>query len=144
MCIRPVVLLDVWSCIETEAVKKYEPVTGAVKALLAAKKPIIWAGAGVLFAGATEELRELAERTGIPVFCTMPGKSAINETHPLALGAGSGMTTLAAHRWLNECDVMLCLGSSLTRTPYGQSVRPGTGKVMIQNTDNPDEIMHLK
>jgi len=106
----------------------------AVKALLAAKKPIIWAGAGVLFAGATEELRELAERTGIPVFCTMPGKSAINETHPLALGAGSGMTTLAAHRWLNECDVMLCLGSSLTRTPYGQSVRSKTRTTRMKLT----------
>ena len=57
------------------------------------------AGAGVLFAGATAALRELAELTGMPVFCTMPGKSAFDETHPLSLGAGSGSTTWQAHTW---------------------------------------------
>ena len=113
-------------------------VQDALHALLNAKKPVIWAGAGVLFAGAAAELRTFAELVGVPVFCTMPGKSAMNETHPLALGAGSGMTTLPAHRWLQEADVMLCLGSSLTRTFYGQPVRPG--KTLIQNTDDPDQI----
>ena len=110
----------------------------AVKALLNANKPVLWAGAGVLFAGATEELKTLAELTGTPVFCTMPGKSAFDERHPLALGAGSGATTLAAHRWLKDCDVLLALGSSLTRTPYGQPI--GANKTLIQNTNNPDEI----
>ena len=110
----------------------------ALNALLKAKKPVIWAGAGVLSGSATAELQAFAELMGIPVFCTMPGKSAMNETHPLALGAGSGMTTLPAHRWLQESDVMLCLGSSLTRTFYGQPVRPG--KTLIQNADDPDQI----
>ena len=68
----------------------------------------------------------------------MGGKSAINETHPLALGAGSMMTTLPASQWLEQCDLMLCLGSSLTRTFYAQRVRPG--KTLIQNTHNVDEI----
>jgi len=113
-------------------------VEDAVTALLNAQRPLIWAGAGVLFAGATAELRTLAELAAVPVFCTMPGKSAMNETHPLALGAGSGMTTLAAHRWLEECDVMLCLGTSLTRTFYGQPVR--RGKTLIHNTDDPAQI----
>ncbi len=113
-------------------------IAAAVKALLGAKKPVIWAGAGVLFAGATEALRELAELTATPVFTTMPGKSAIDERHPLALGAGSGATTLAAHRWLTDSDVLLALGSSLTRTPYGQRVKPG--KFVIHNSINPDDI----
>ena len=97
----------------------------AVKALLEAKKPVIWAGRGVLFADATAELKELAELTGIPVFCTMPGKSAFDERHPLSLGAGSGATTLPARQWLQECDVLLALGSSLTRSSYGQPIAPG-------------------
>jgi thiamine pyrophosphate-dependent acetolactate synthase large subunit-like protein len=113
-------------------------IKAAVKALLGAKKPVIWAGGGVLFAGATVELKALAELTGIPVFCTMPGKSAFDERHPLALGAGSGATTLPAHQWLKECDVLLALGSSLTRTPYGQPIRPG--KILIQNSNNPNDI----
>ena len=113
-------------------------IKAAVKALLAAKKPVIWAGGGVLFSGATAELKQLAELTGIPVFCTMPGKSAFDERHPLALGAGSGATTLPAHQWLKTCDVLLALGSSLTRTFYGQPIRPD--KVLIQNSNNPDDI----
>ena len=110
----------------------------AVRALLGAEKPVIWAGRGVLFSGATEELKELAELTSIPVFCTMPGKSAFDERHPLSLGAGSGAATLQAHQWLNECDVLLAMGSSLTRSPYGQPIR--SGKVLIQNSNNPEDI----
>ena len=89
--------------------------------------------------GAAGDLRELAELTGLPVFCTMPGKSAMDERHPLCLGAGSGLTTMAAGKWLSECDLILALGSSLTRTFYGQPVR-ANNKVLIQNTDNPDDI----
>ncbi len=110
----------------------------AVNALLGAEKPMIWAGRGVLFSGATEELKELAELTSIPVFCTMPGKSAFDERHPLALGAGSRATTLPAHQWLETCDVLLALGSSLTRSFYGQPIQ--TGKILIQNSNNPEDI----
>ncbi len=110
----------------------------AAKALIAARKPLIWAGAGVLYSGAAGALQELAELTATPVFCTMPGKSAFDERHPLALGAGSGATTLPAHRWLTDCDVLLALGSSLTRSPYAQPIRPG--KTVIHNTINPDDI----
>lgn len=111
----------------------------AVKALRAAANPILWAGQGVLMADATEELKELAELTGFPVFCTMPGKSAMDERHPLCLGAGSGLTTMAAGRRLSECDLIMALGSSLTRTFYGQPIR-SNNKVLIQNTDNPHDI----
>ena len=110
----------------------------AVKALLGADKPVIWAGRGVLFSDATDELRTLVDLTGIPVFCTMPGKSAFDERHPLSLGAGSGATTLPAHQWLKECDVLMALGASLTRTFYAQPIRGA--KTIIQNTENPDDI----
>ena len=113
-------------------------IAAAVDALLKATKPVIWAGAGVLASGATDALRELAELIAAPVFCTMPGKSAMDERHPLALGAGSGTTTKAAHVWLTESDVFLGLGTSLTRSPYGQAIRGG--KTLIHNTVNPDDI----
>ena len=113
-------------------------VKDAAAALVAAKRPMLWAGAGVLRAQATAELRELAELMGAPVFCTMPGKSAFDERHPLALGAGSGATTLAAHQWLNSTDCVAAFGSSLTRTPYGQRVP--SQPTVIHNTDNINEI----
>ncbi len=123
---------------QSPRISKQQPSSGdikdAVKALLAASNPMLWAGQGVLTSRATDELKQLAELTGIPVFCTMPGKSAMDERHPLCLGAGSGMTTAAAAKWLEESDLVLALGSSMTRTFYGQSIRGK--KFLIQNTEN--------
>jgi thiamine pyrophosphate-dependent acetolactate synthase large subunit-like protein len=113
-------------------------VKDALRLLLAAKKPLIWSGMGTLMAEASAELQELAELLEIPVYCTMPGKSGFDERHPLALGAGSSSTGLHARRWIQECDVLLGLGSSLTRTSYGQPI-PG-GKIMIHNTESIEDI----
>jgi acetolactate synthase I/II/III large subunit len=110
----------------------------AVRTLLRAKKPLIWSGMGILMAEASAELQELAELTEVPVYCTMPGKSGFDERHPLALGAGSGSTSLQARQWIQECDVLLALGSSLTRTGYGQPIPDG--KVMIHNTESLEDI----
>ena len=110
----------------------------AVHLLLRAKKPLIWSGMGTLMAEASAELRELAELTEIPVYCTMPGKSGFDERHPLALGAGSGSTSLQARQWIQESDVLLALGSSLTRTSYGQPIP--SGKVIIHNTESLEDI----
>jgi thiamine pyrophosphate-dependent acetolactate synthase large subunit-like protein len=110
----------------------------AAAALIGAKRPVIWAGQGVMFSGGTDALRELAELIAAPVFCTMPGKSAFDERHPLALGAGSGTTTGPANEWLTGSDTMLALGTSLTRSPYAQKIKPG--KTIIHNTNNADEL----
>ena len=92
----------------------------------------------MLAAGASDGLARLAELLAAPVFCTMPGKSALPETHRLALGAGAGTTTLAAHRWLSECDVLLALGTSLTRSPYAQAV-PQEAR-LIHNSVSVDDL----
>ena len=132
------------SALNYQPPKRYpqQPSTGdvkdAVKALLAARKPMIWSGMGVLLGGASDELREFAELTEIPVYCTMPGKSGFNEKHPLSLGSGSGATTQQARTWLNESDVLFAVGSSLSITGYGQSI-PG-GKVMIHNTESIEDL----
>jgi thiamine pyrophosphate-dependent acetolactate synthase large subunit-like protein len=110
----------------------------AVRLLLGAKKPLIWSGMGTLMAEASAELQELAELTEIPVYCTMPGKSGFDERHPLALGSGSSSTSLQARQWIQESDTLLALGSSLTRTSYGQPI-PG-GKTMIHNTESIEDI----
>ena len=110
----------------------------AVKLLLNANKPVIWSGMGVLFSSATEELKEMAELTEIPVYCTMPGKSSFDERHPLSLGAGSSATSLPARRWLQESDVLFAVGSSMTRTGYGQPIP--AGKVIIHNVESIEDI----
>ena len=110
----------------------------AAEQIIAAKRPLIWAGAGVLFSRGTRSLAQLAELTAIPVFTTMPGKSAFDERHPLSLGAGTGTTTKMAHQWLADSDLVLALGSSLTRSPYAQPIPPG--KTIIHNTINSNDI----
>jgi len=110
----------------------------AVKLLLNANKPVIWSGMGVLMSQATEELKELAELTEIPVYSTMPGKSSFDDRHPLALGAGSSATSLPARTWLQESDVLFAVGSSMTRTSYGQPVP--SGKVIIHNTESIEDL----
>ena len=113
-------------------------VKDAVRLLLDAKKPVIWSGMGVLLADATKELKKLADLTQIPVYCTMPGKSSFDERHPLSLGSGNGATTLPARRWLQESDVLFAVGSSMTRTPYGQPIPEG--KTIIHNVEGIDDI----
>ncbi len=110
----------------------------AVTALLDAEKPVIWSGMGVLLSGATEALTQFAELTEIPVYCTMPGKSSFDERHPLSVGSGSGATTLPARRWLQESDVLLAVGSSMTRTQYGQPIPED--KVIIHNAESIEDI----
>ena len=143
-------IADVCETTATENISQYIPprtvkqqpdssdIKAAVQTLLGARRPMLWAGAGVLFAGAMSELKNLAELTATPVFTTMPGKSGFDERHPLALGAGCGTTTGPAHQWLENCDVLLAIGSSLTRSPYAQSIRSDV--CVIQNTNNPDDI----
>ena len=104
-----------------------------VRLLLNAHKPVIWSGMGVLFAGATAELQEFAELIEIPVYTTMPGKSSFDERHPLALGSGSSSTSLPARRWLQESDVLFAVGSSMTRTGYGQPIPDG--KIIIHRSE---------
>ena len=110
----------------------------AAKALVAAKNPLIWAGAGVLSAGATEELRAVAELLDIPVYTSMPGKSAFDERHPLSVGAGGSTVTGPARQWLDDADVIFAIGASLTSSPYAQRFSPE--KFLIHSVINIDEI----
>jgi len=110
-----------------------EEVMRAAKALLAARRPVIQAGQGVLYAQATAELVELAELVQAPVFTTLAGKSAFPESHPLALGsAGGGTMTGEAFHFIKEADVLFAAGSSLSR--HGMSTNIPAGKTIIHNT----------
>ena len=115
-----------------------DDIKDAVRLLLNASKPVIWSGMGVLMSQATEELKELAELTEIPVYSTMPGKSSFDDRHPLSLGAGSSATSLPARTWLQESDVLFAVGSSMTRTSYGQPIPQG--KIIIHNTESIEDI----
>lgn len=115
-----------------------EAVARAAQALLAAQRPIIHAGQGVLYAEATDELVQLAEFLQAPVMTTLPGKSAFPEHHPLAVGASGPSTTLGVHRFLTRADLVFGVGCSFTRTNFAVSIPPG--KTIVHTTNDEDAI----
>ena len=87
-----------------------ETLSEALKVLLAAERPVIIAGQGVLLAEATAELQAFAEATAIPVVTSPNGKGAINERHRLAFGSIGRNGTYAANEATKNADVILSLG----------------------------------
>ncbi len=102
-----------------------EEVEAAADALIAAENPAIYAGQGIHWSEAYDELRALAEHLAIPVMTSLPGKSAFDETHPLALGSGGAGINGCVARWLAECDLLFGIGCSFTATPFGLTIPPG-------------------
>ncbi|NKQ56441.1 glyoxylate carboligase [Amycolatopsis sp. K13G38] len=84
----------------------------ALDLLLAAERPVILAGGGVVLSEATDQLRELAERLGVPVQVTLMGKGSFPEDHELFAGMAGIQTS---QRWANaaflEADLVLALGA---------------------------------
>ncbi len=81
--------------------------------LVDAERPVVIAGNGVHLSNAHDELRELAELLGMPVATTYKGKSAVAETHPLALGMSGNYGQPLANELIHEADVLLVVGAKL-------------------------------
>ena len=114
-------------------------IDAAVQALLEAKKPVIHAGQGVLYAEACSELRQLAEILQIPVMTTLEGKSAFPEDHPLALGTGGGgVMSGPSHHFLSQADLVLGIGCSFTK--HGMASNIPAGKAIIHATNDERDL----
>jgi thiamine pyrophosphate-dependent acetolactate synthase large subunit-like protein len=113
-------------------------VAEAAKMLVAAKRPVIYAGQGVHWAEAWTELKELAELLAIPVTTSLEGKSAFPETHPLSLGSGGLAVPQAVRTFLDKSDLIFGIGCSFTETNFG--VKMPAGAKIIQATLDPGDI----
>jgi acetolactate synthase-1/2/3 large subunit len=83
----------------------------AAELIMQAKKPILYIGGGVIMSGASEEVRELAERCQIPVTYTLMAKGAFPDNHPLCTGMPGMHGTVAANFALNFSDLVICVGA---------------------------------
>jgi acetolactate synthase-1/2/3 large subunit len=110
----------------------------AAELLLAAKRPLLWAGQGIHYAEAGDRLAALAELIPAPVVATNPGKSAIPDSHPLALGGATRSRSKVFADFLNKSDLVLAVGSSLTVTNFGPALPPG--KTLIHSTNDSSDI----
>jgi len=115
-----------------------DEIEAAAELLTTAKNPAIYAGQGIHWSEAYDELRALAEHLAIPVMTSLPGKSAFDETHPLALGSGGNGINGCVAKWLDECDLLFGIGCSFTATSFGLAIPPG--KRVIHATLDPLDI----
>ncbi len=114
----------------------------AVDLLLQAKTPVVLAGTGVDWAGARDELRELAELLSLPVAVSYTAKGVFPENHPLALGCLGFGSRPYSRKFFQEADLILALGATFsegTTMRFGHEIIPEKAKVVQIDTD-PDEL----
>ena len=106
----------------------YRPVTRphakqvreAARLIVDARKPVLYVGGGVIRAGASKELRALAELTGIPVVTTLMARGAFPDSHPQHLGMPGMHGTVAAVGALQRSDLIISLGARFDDRVTGQ------------------------
>lgn len=82
-----------------------------IESLEKAKKPVVLAGAGVLFSDASEELKQFVERSQLPVVNTLLGLGNFPGSNPLSLGMGGMHGSYTANMALYECDFLINIGA---------------------------------
>ena len=113
-------------------------VAEAAAVLAKAERPVIYAGQGVHYAKAWDELRALAEAWSIPITTSIEGKSVFPEDHPLSLGSGGRANPRPVKTFLAEADVILGIGCSFALTGFG--VGMPAGKTIIHATLDPNDL----
>jgi len=81
------------------------------KAIAESKKPVIYAGGGVILSGAAGQLKELAVKTGIPVTTTLMGLGGFPEDNPLSLGMLGMHGTVCANHAVTDADLLISVGA---------------------------------
>jgi acetolactate synthase I/II/III large subunit len=107
-----------------------DDVKAAIKALIAAKDPILYVGEGVYYADATAELLQFAELAQVPVLTTLKAKGTFPENHPLALGVRGSL----AADYLEKCDLLFSIGSSLFPNRFSHAIPEPEKKTIVQCT----------
>ncbi|WMT91637.1 3D-(3,5/4)-trihydroxycyclohexane-1,2-dione acylhydrolase (decyclizing) [Pelagibacterium sp. H642] len=85
----------------------------AIEAIRGAEKPVLIAGGGVLYSGASEVLAGFAEKHGVPAAETQAGKSALPHSHKMNMGSVGVTGTSAANRMAEEADLVIAVGTRL-------------------------------
>lgn len=106
----------------------------AAAIIKSAKRPLIVSGGGTIYAEASQELRDLASATGIPVSDTQAGKGAINYDHECAVGGVGSTGANSANHLADKADVVIGVGtrySDFTTASHTQFKNPDVRFVNI-------------
>ncbi|MEZ6069530.1 MAG: biosynthetic-type acetolactate synthase large subunit [Pirellulales bacterium] len=117
-----------------------EQIAQVAGAIRRAKRPVIYAGGGIISGEASNELRELVEKTGIPVTTTLMGLGAFPGDDPLSLDMLGMHGSVYANYAVDECDLLLALGVRFDDRVTGK-VSEFARQAMIVHIDiDPSEI----
>ncbi len=116
-----------------------ELVREAAELILAAERPVVYAGGGILKARASEGLRELAERTGIPVVTTLMARGCFPDSHPLCLGMPGMHGNYTAVTAMQRSDLLIALGSRFDDRVTGRIAAFAPGAKVIHVDIDPAE-----
>jgi 3D-(3,5/4)-trihydroxycyclohexane-1,2-dione acylhydrolase (decyclizing) len=98
-------------------VRRPEPEPAAlhdvVRALAAARRPLLVTGGGTIYSAASDALRHFVETFGIPVVETQAGKGALRWDHPMNAGPVGSNGGLAANRLARDADLVIAVGTRL-------------------------------
>jgi acetolactate synthase-1/2/3 large subunit len=92
----------------------------AAERIVAAKKPVLYVGGGVIRSNASKELLQLAELTQIPVVTTLMARGAFPDSHPQHLGMPGMHGSVAAVGSLQQSDLLIALGTRFDDRVTGQ------------------------
>jgi acetolactate synthase-1/2/3 large subunit len=115
-----------------------QAVREAARVLAEAQRPVIYAGPGIHYARAWDQLRALAERLEAPVITSLQGKSAFPETHPLSAGSGGRSIPKTVFHALQNADVIFGVGCSFTTSNFATPIPKG--KTVIHATLDPADL----
>ncbi len=108
--------------------------------IIQAKKPVIYAGGGIISSNAAEELKEFAELIEAPVTTTLMGKGAFPETHRLSLGMLGMHGTRYANYAMSEVDLLIAVGARFDDRVTGKLSEFAKGAQVIHIDVDPAEI----
>jgi acetolactate synthase-1/2/3 large subunit len=94
----------------------------AAELLLAARNPVIYAGGGVLLAGASEQLAAVAEHLQCPIAMSAEGKGAVSDHSDLSLGAGFWSKS-RLRTFVESCDLAFAVGTRLAAAPFPPAMK---------------------
>ena len=115
-------------------------INAAAKLIAAARRPVYYVGGGVLKAHATEQLKVLAELTGIPVVTTLMARGAFPDSHIQHLGMPGMHGTVAAVAGMQRADLIVALGARFDDRVTGQLSTFAPGATVIHADIDPAEI----
>lgn len=118
----------------------YLQIQKAIQAISLAKKPLVLAGAGVLFSDAREELTEFIEKYRLPVINTLLGLGSIHGQHELFYGMAGMHGTVTANDAITKCDLLINIGARFDDRLTGNLATFAPNATIVHIDIDPAEI----